>query len=163
MKLMPVTARYRPDPLFAQLGPEFADPVAAARFPQRVLRWRNQRWAERVGLGELSAAEWEAHFARFEPLPSNMPAPLAMRYHGHQFRTYNPDIGDGRGFLFAQLRDGDDRLLDLATKGSGQTPYSRFGDGRLTLKGGLREVLAAEMLEALGVYTSKPFSLFETG
>src|SRR5690606_20052276 len=163
MKVMPTTARYRPDPLFAQLGPEFADPVAAARFPQRVLRWRNQRWAERVGLGELSAAEWEAHFARFEPLPGNMREPLAMRYHGHQFRTYNPDIGDGRGFLFAQVRDGDDRLLDLATKGSGQTPYSRFGDGRLTLKGGVREVLAAEMLEALGVYTSKPFSLFETG
>jgi uncharacterized protein YdiU (UPF0061 family) len=160
---MPVTARYRPDPLFATLGPEFADPVAAARFPQHVLRWRNQRWAERVGLDGLSAVEWEAHFARFEPLPDNMSAPLAMRYHGHQFRTYNPDIGDGRGFLFAQLRDGDNRLLDLATKGSGQTPYSRFGDGRLTLKGGVREVLAAEMLEALGVYTSKPFSLFETG
>ncbi|MEZ5959217.1 MAG: YdiU family protein [Hyphomonadaceae bacterium] len=160
---MPISANYRPDPLFATLGPEFADPVAAARFPQHVLRWRNQRWAERVGLGELSAAEWEAHFARFEPLPENMSAPLAMRYHGHQFRTYNPDIGDGRGFLFAQLRDSDARLLDLATKGSGQTPYSRFGDGRLTLKGGVREVLAASMLEALGVYTSKAFSLFETG
>lgn len=93
--------------------------------------------------------------------------PLALRYHGHQFRTYNPDIGDGRGFLFAQLRDGSasagGRLLDLGTKGSGQTPYSRFGDGRLTLKGGVREVLAAEMLEALGVYTSKAFSLIETG
>lgn len=163
MNLMPVTARYRPHPLFAKLGQEFADPVAPARFPQHVLRWRNQRWAERVGLGGLNAAEWEAHFARFEPLPDNMSPPLAMRYHGHQFRTYNPNIGDGRGFLFAQLRDDDDRLLDLATKGSGQTPYSRFGDGRLTLKGGMREVLAAEMLEALGVYTSKPFSLFETG
>lgn len=163
MNLMPVTTRYRPNPLFATLGQEFADPVTPARFPQHVLRWRNQRWAERVGLDSLSAAEWEAHFARFEPLPDNMSRPLAMRYHGHQFRTYNPDIGDGRGFLFAQLRDGDDRLLDLATKGSGQTPYSRFGDGRLTLKGGVREVLAAEMLEALGVYTSKPFSLFETG
>jgi serine/tyrosine/threonine adenylyltransferase len=92
-----------------------------------------------------------------------MPAPLAMRYHGHQFRTYNPEIGDGRGFLFAQLRDDRGRLLDLGTKGSGQTPYSRFGDGRLTLKGGVREVLAAEMLEALGVYTSKAFSLYETG
>jgi uncharacterized protein YdiU (UPF0061 family) len=163
MSVMPISARYRPDPLFATLGPEFADPVAAARFPQHVLRWRNQRWAERVGLGELSAAEWKAHFAGFEPLPGNMREPLAMRYHGHQFRTYNPDIGDGRGFLFAQLRDGDGRLLDLATKGSGQTPYSRFGDGRLTLKGGVREVLAAEMLEALGVYSSKAFSLFETG
>ncbi|MEZ5957767.1 MAG: YdiU family protein [Hyphomonadaceae bacterium] len=163
MNHMPNSARYRPEPLFQTLGPEFADPVAAARFPQTVLRWRNQRWAERVGLGELSPAAWEAHFARFEPLAENMATPLAMRYHGHQFRTYNPDIGDGRGFLFAQLRDGDDRLLDLATKGSGQTPYSRFGDGRLTLKGGVREVLAAQMLEALGVYTSKAFSLFETG
>ena len=56
-----------------------------------------------------------------------------------------------------------DRLLDLGTKGSGQTPYSRHADGRLTLKGGVREVLATEMLEALGVNTSKSFALFETG
>lgn len=160
---MPISATYRPDPLFAELGPEFADPVAPARFPQHTLRWRNQDWATHVGLDTLSAAEWEAHFARFEPLAGNMSPPLAMRYHGHQFRTYNPDIGDGRGFLFAQLRDDAGRLLDLGTKGSGQTPYSRFGDGRLTLKGGVREVLAAGMLEALGVYTSKAFSLFETG
>jgi uncharacterized protein YdiU (UPF0061 family) len=65
--------------------------------------------------------------------------------------------------LFAQLRDGCDRLLDLGTKGSGTTPYSRRGDGRLTLKGGVREILATEMLEALGVNTSKTFSLIETG
>src|SRR5207248_8137333 len=58
---------------------------------------------------------------------------------------------------------GKDRLLDLGTKGSGQTPYSRHADGRLTLKGGVREVLATEMLEALGVNTSKSFALFETG
>ena len=88
---------------------------------------------------------------------------LPLRYDGHQFRVYNPEIGDGPGFLFAQLRDGAGRLLDLGTKGSGQTPYSRFGDGRLTLKGGVRELLATEMLEALGVDTSKTFSLFETG
>ena len=55
------------------------------------------------------------------------------------------------------------RLLDLGTKGSGQTPWSRRGDGRLTLKGGVREVLATEMLEALGVETSRSFALFETG
>jgi uncharacterized protein YdiU (UPF0061 family) len=53
--------------------------------------------------------------------------------------------------------------VDLGTKGSGQTPYSRHADGRLTLKGGVREVLATEMLEALGVNTSKSFALFETG
>ena len=160
---MPLSPRYRADPVFAQLGPEFADPVSAARFPQHTLRWRNQTWAERVGLEGLTESEWHAHFGAFEPLAGNISPPLAMRYHGHQFRTYNPEIGDGRGFLFAQLRDDAERLLDLGTKGSGQTPYSRFGDGRLTLKGGVREVLAAAMLEALGVYTSKAFSLIETG
>eukprot|EP01042_Synura_sphagnicola_P021030 gene21030-26706_t len=61
------------------------------------------------------------------------------------------------------MRDDQDRLLDLGTKGSGTTPWSRGGDGRLTLKGGVREVLATAMLEALGVPTSKSFSLIETG
>ena len=76
---------------------------------------------------------------------------MALRYHGHQFRSYNPQIGDGRGFLFAQLRDGRGRLLDLGTKGSGQTPYSRTGDGRLTLKGAVREnTRRLKWLEALG-------------
>jgi uncharacterized protein YdiU (UPF0061 family) len=62
------------------------------------------------------------------------------------------------------LRDPvDGRLLDLATKGSGETPWSRGADGRLTLKGGVREVLATQLLEARGVDTSKSFSLIETG
>jgi uncharacterized protein YdiU (UPF0061 family) len=161
---MPVSAAYRPDPVFMRLGPEFADPVAPADFPETRLRFRNDRAAATVGLEELTDAEWLAHFARFRPLPDNQPGPLAMRYHGHQFRSYNPDLGDGRGFLFAQLREsGSGRLLDLATKGSGQTPWSRAGDGRLTLKGGVREILAASMLEALGVPTSRAFSLVETG
>ncbi|MCB9955304.1 MAG: YdiU family protein [Caulobacterales bacterium] len=163
----PSKAPYRADPQILTLagedGAPFYDPVEAAEFPKAILRYRNQRWAEKVGLGNLSETEWLVHFARFHPLPDNLEAPLALRYHGHQFRTYNPDIGDGRGFLFAQLRDDQGRLLDLGTKGSGQTPYSRFGDGRLTLKGGVREILATEMLEALGVYTSKTFSLIETG
>ena len=160
---MPVSPRYRPDPRHQELGDGFADVVAAARFPRHVLRFRNDRWAARVGLDTLNADEWEAHLAGFAPLPDNLGRPLALRYHGHQFRVYNPDIGDGRGFLFAQLRDHLGRLLDLGTKGSGQTPYSRDGDGRLTLKGAVREILATEMLEALGVYTSKTFSVIETG
>ena len=154
---------YRPERAILELGEAFYDPVEAADFPEARLRFRNDRWAARVGLDGLTDDEWIRHFGRFEPLPDNLPQRLALRYHGHQFRVYNPDIGDGRGFLFAQLRDAGGRLLDLGTKGSGQTPYSRFGDGRLTLKGGIREILATEMLEALGVETSKTFSLIETG
>ena len=159
----PQPAPYRPETAILTLGDAFYDPVAPADFPKAILRFRNDRWADAVGLGGLDEERWIAHFARFVPLPENLRAPLALRYHGHQFRVYNPDIGDGRGFLFAQLRDAEGRLLDLGTKGSGQTPYSRFGDGRLTLKGGMRELLATEMLEALGVETSKTFSLIETG
>ena len=161
---MPVSPLYRPDPRYAALGPEFADPVRPAEFPMAQIRFRNDRAAATVGLDLLDDEEWRAAFARFEPLPGNLDQPLAMRYHGHQFRHYNPDLGDGRGFLFAQLREaGSDRLLDLGTKGSGRTPWSRTADGRLTLKGGVREVLAAEMLQALGVPTSRAFSLIETG
>ena len=161
---MPLSSSYLPDPRYARLGPEFADPVAPAIFPEQIIRLRNVRAAATVGLADLTDAEWRAAFAAFEPLPGNLPQPLAMRYHGHQFRHYNPDLGDGRGFLFAQVREGGTgRLLDLGTKGSGRTPYSRTADGRLTLKGGVREVLAAEMLEALGAPTSRAFSLIETG
>lgn len=154
----------KPRQTHLELGSEFYDPVAPARFPQHVLRYRNQRAAARIGLDTLSDAAWIEHFGRFEPLPGSLPQPLALRYHGHQFQHYNPDLGDGRGFLFAQAEDlRDGRVLDLGTKGSGRTPWSRGGDGRLTLKGGVREVLATAMLEALGVDTSKSLSLIETG
>ncbi len=154
---------FQPERCIEALANSFYDVVAPADFPETILRYRNAAAAASIGLDTLSDNDWLAHFGRFKPLPGSLPQPLALRYHGHQFRNYNPDIGDGRGFLFAQLRDDQNRLLDLGTKGSGQTPYSRSGDGRLTLKGGVREVLATSLLEALDVNTSKSFSLIETG
>ena len=154
---------YRPETALPALGPSFFDPVDAADFPMTQLRFRNDRAAGEIGLDGLADDEWVTHFGRFDPLPGALPRPLALRYHGHQFRAYNPEIGDGRGFTFAQLRDRAGRLMDLGTKGSGRTPWSRFGDGRLTLKGGVREILATEMLEALNVPTSRTLSLIETG
>jgi uncharacterized protein YdiU (UPF0061 family) len=150
-------------PPILALSDFLSDPVEPASFPEHQVRFWNGRWAGEVGLGDLDAAAQAAHFGRFDPLPGNLSQPLALRYHGHQFGVYNPQLGDGRGFLFAQVRDKAGRLLDLGTKGSGQTPWSRQGDGRLTLKGGVREVLASSYLEALGVNTSKSFALIETG
>ena len=154
---------YRPAPLLQRSTLAVHDTVAAADFPRTTLRYRNGRAAQTVGLEGLTDDAWIEHFGHFAPLPDNQPTPLALRYHGHQFRHYNPDLGDGRGFLFAQMYDDHDRLLDLGTKGSGKTPWSRGGDGKLTLKGGVREALATALLEALGVPTSKTFSLIETG
>lgn len=161
---MPLSKNYRPWPRHTLLGEGFFDDVLPAVFPRHELRYRNQALAEELGLGALDADEWEGAFARFEPLLCNLHRPIALRYHGHQFGAYNPRLGDGRGFLFAQVREpGSARLLDLATKGSGPTPWSRGGDGKLTLKGGIREVLASTALASLGVPTSRSLSLFETG
>ncbi|GAH31804.1 unnamed protein product, partial [marine sediment metagenome] len=116
---MSTGSAYRPDTRILELGDAFYDEVEAADFPERTLRYRNGRAAKDVGLDTLEAEEWEAHFARFIALPDNLKKPLALRYHGHQFGVYNPALGDGRGFLFAQVRDAEGRLLDLGTKGSG--------------------------------------------
>jgi uncharacterized protein YdiU (UPF0061 family) len=140
--------------------------VNAASFPESRIRYQNLAWAERLGLEECAqnSAEWCRRFARFEGFQGSFRKPLALAYHGHQFGVYNPEIGDGRGFLYAQMEDPiDGRLLDFGTKGSGLTPFSRTADGRLTLKGAVREILATEMLDALGVNTSKTFSVIETG
>jgi len=154
---------FKPETIHTRLGTHFYDEVEPARFPEFTLRYRDDAAARQVGLDSLSDDQWIAHFGRFNPLEGSLQKPLALRYHGHQFRNYNPDLGDGRGFLFAQMRDiNDGRLLDLGTKGSGTTPWSRAGDGRLTLKGGVREILATRMLDAVGVDTSKSFSLIET-
>jgi uncharacterized protein YdiU (UPF0061 family) len=158
-----VNNSYQPAPKIIDLQNDFLTPVSPATFTQPILRFFNQRAAKQIGLDDLTKQQKTDYFAKFKPLPDNQQQPLAMAYHGHQFGSYNPDLGDGRGFLYGQLRDNDGKLLDLGTKGSGQTPWSRSGDGRLTLKGAVREILATEMLEALGVYTSKSFCVFETG
>ncbi len=160
---MPISKQYHAAPIFNELGEGFADQVTAALYPNHTIRFRNDRAATEIGLGTLTDQEWAGYFANFKAMPDNLPIPLAQRYHGHQFRTYNPDLGDGRGFLYAQLRDNQQRIIDLTTKGSGTTPYSRAGDGKLTLKGGVREILASEMLEALGTNTSRTLSIIETG
>ncbi len=136
-----------------QLGADFFDAAVPASFPLEKLRF----WNENVACHIEKRRLWN-----FSPLENNLQIPLALRYHGHQFQNYNPQLGDGRGFLFAQVQL-ERQWYDLGTKGSGQTKYSRSGDGRLTLKGAMREALATEMLESLGVTTSKTFCFFETG
>ena len=107
------------------------------------IRYRNQRAAARVGLDTLTDAEWIAHFGRFEPLPGGPRAAAGAALSRPPVPVYNPEIGDGRGFLFAQLHDAETGGCSISPpRAAGRTPWSRTGDGRLTLKGGVREVLA---------------------
>lgn len=149
------------EPALESLGNDYYDEVKPADFPQHILRWRNDNLLPFLGLDSQSVTDTDfiKAFGKFE---GRQPL-LALRYHGYQFGEYNPNLGDGRGFLYGQVRGIDGGLYDFGTKGSGKTPYSRGGDGMLTLKGGVREVLAAEALHQLGVKTSRCLSMIETG
>lgn len=149
------------EPALESLGYDYFDEVAAADFPRHTLRFRNDQVLPILGLNpeEVADADFIQAFGKFQGVRPF----LALRYHGYQFGEYNPRLGDGRGFLYGQVRGVDGELYDFGTKGSGTTPYSRSADGRLTLKGGVREVLAAEALHNLGVRTSRCLSLIETG
>ena len=81
--------------------------------------------------------------------------PRAMVYSGHQFGSYNPRLGDGRGLLLGEVYNEAGEHWDLHLKGAGQTPYSRMGDGRAVLRSSIREFLASEALHALGVPTTR--------
>ncbi len=85
--------------------------------------------------------------------------PVAMKYTGHQFGMYNPDLGDGRGLLLWETRDPDGRTRDWHLKGAGQTPFSRFGDGRAVLRSTIREYLCSEAMFYLGIPTTRALLL----
>lgn len=149
------------EPAFEALGDDYYDEVAAAEFPKHILRFCNDELLPLLGLNPEAVTD-DDFIEAFGKFQGRQPL-LAMRYHGYQFGQYNPELGDGRGFLYGQVRGTDGELYDFGTKGSGTTPYSRGGDGRLTLKGGVREVLAAEALHRVGVRTSRCLSMIETG
>ena len=144
------------------LGDNFFDKATPAIFPNHVLRFRNNRAASRLNLDKLNDEDWISCFGKFIRYPGVEHGPLALKYHGHQFGHYNSELGDGRGFLLSQFLDKSNDLWDLGTKGSGKTNFSRGGDGRLTLKGAVRELLATELLSSLGVSTSQTLSIIET-
>ena len=80
--------------------------------------------------------------------------PLSMAYAGHQFGSWVPQLGDGRGILLGQVQT-KEGLMDLHIKGAGKTPYSRFGDGRAVLRSTIREYLCGEAMHHLGIPSSR--------
>ncbi|MHA6325924.1 protein adenylyltransferase SelO [Roseivivax sp. CAU 1753] len=89
--------------------------------------------------------------------------PLAQIYAGHQFGSFNPQLGDGRAILLGEVVDTDGRRRDIQLKGSGPTPYSRGGDGRAWLGPVLREYVVSEAMHALGIPTTRALAAVRTG
>ncbi|WP_170382956.1 protein adenylyltransferase SelO [Ruegeria atlantica] len=89
--------------------------------------------------------------------------PIAQLYSGHQFGTYNPQLGDGRAVLLGETVGTDGVRRDIQLKGSGQTPFSRRGDGRAWLGPVLREYVVSEAMHTLGIPTTRALAAVETG
>ena len=87
---------------------------------------------------------------------------LAQAYAGHQFGHFTM-LGDGRAVLLGEHISKSNQRLDVQFKGSGQTPFSRKGDGRAALGPMLREYLMSEAMYSLNIPTTRSLAVVKTG
>jgi len=90
-------------------------------------------------------------------------APIAMAYSAHQFGQWVSLLGDGRAHMLGQIQASNGTKIDIQLKGSGQSPFSRRGDGRATLGSVLREYLVSEAMAGLGIPTTRSLAVLATG
>ncbi|NWO07939.1 MAG: YdiU family protein [Alteromonadaceae bacterium] len=113
----------------------------------------NHELAGQMGFHVNNESDWTAVGAGAELLEGM--DPVAMKYTGHQFGMYNPELGDGRGLLLWETVAPDGTRWDWHLKGAGTTPYSRFGDGRAVLRSSIREYLCSEAMHGLCIATTR--------
>jgi uncharacterized protein YdiU (UPF0061 family) len=149
------------DNSFARLPADFY----ARQAPQPVKAPRlvafNDNLAQVLGIRPGEAEELTQVFAGND-VPEGA-TPLAQLYAGHQFGSFNPQLGDGRAILLGETVGQDGVRRDIQLKGSGQTPFSRRGDGRAWLGPVLREYVVSEAMHALGIPTTRALAAVETG
>jgi serine/tyrosine/threonine adenylyltransferase len=144
-----------PDRFHVRLDPT---PVVAPKLVRL-----NAALAETLGIdpNELGGPEGVAVLAGNHVIPGA--EPMALAYAGHQFGHFVPQLGDGRANLLGEVVGPDGIRRDIQLKGSGQTPFSRSGDGRAALGSVLREYLISEAMAALGVPTTRTLAAVTTG
>tara|TARA_Y100000590_G_C15669122_1_gene995623 strand:- start:302 stop:1780 length:1479 start_codon:yes stop_codon:yes gene_type:complete len=87
---------------------------------------------------------------------------IAQAYAGHQFGHFTI-LGDGRAIVIGEHVSKNNKKFDIQFKGSGQTPYSRNGDGRAALGPMLREYIISEAIHFLGIPTTRSLAVVKTG
>ena len=142
-----------PDGFYSKLAPQVVKAPKLVAF--------NEDLARVMGIAPGDSAEMAEVFGGNQ-VPEGAD-PLAQLYSGHQFGTYNPQLGDGRAILLGETVGTDGKRRDIQLKGSGRTPYSRNGDGRAWLGPVLREYAVSEAMHALGIPTTRALAAVETG
>ncbi len=111
----------------------------------------------RLFSGDISAAQ--------EPMRQvGWATGYALSIYGTEYTQQCPfgtgnGYGDGRAIsVFEGIFKG--QRWEMQLKGGGSTPYCRGADGRAVLRSSVREFLAQEFMQALGVPTSRSLTLY---
>jgi len=149
---------------YSQLpGHFFAHIQTATTSNPELIAW-NEDLAAHLGLSDLGTDQSSLTdiFSGNRPLPGGKT--IAMAYAGHQFGNFVPQLGDGRAALLGEvISPADGYSYDIQLKGSGQTPFSRRGDGKSSLGPVIREYLLSEAMHRLGVPTTRALAAVSTG
>ncbi|MEM9972021.1 MAG: protein adenylyltransferase SelO family protein, partial [Pseudomonadota bacterium] len=151
------------DNTYARLPERFFTFMAPSPVRAPELLGLNETLAQRLGLDPAALASDEGISVLSGNKVPEAAEPLAQVYAGHQFGGWSPRLGDGRAILLGEVVAPDGARFDLQLKGSGQTPYSRAGDGRAWIGPVLREYIVSEAMAALGVPTTRALAAVATG
>ncbi|MCH2546606.1 MAG: YdiU family protein [Alphaproteobacteria bacterium] len=133
---------------FATLGNTFYSNVTPKPLPDPEMVVYSAEAAALVNLPKMASYDIIRTFSGNNTFQDY--APLAAVYAGHQFGYYVPELGDGRAMMIAESQG-----YEIQIKGSGKTPYSRFGDGRAVLRSSIREFLCSEAMAALDIPSTR--------
>jgi uncharacterized protein YdiU (UPF0061 family) len=144
---------------FIGLSPELYQAKSPDPVTEPYLIDFNAQAAKLIGLdpAESERQEFTEYFSGNKLLAGS--EPLAMAYSGHQFGSYNPRLGDGRGILLGEVTNGNGHKWDIHLKGAGPTRFARGFDGRATLRASIREHLASEALHGLNIPTTRSLAI----
>ncbi|QQS01999.1 MAG: YdiU family protein [Austwickia sp.] len=145
---------------YAEAVPALSVPFRAEPAPAPRLLVLNDALAADLGLDPAALRADPALLTG--QLPADHPT-YAQAYAGHQFGSYQPQLGDGRAVLLGELGTPGGGRVDLHLKGSGRTRFSRGGDGKAVIGPMLREYVIGEAMHALGIPTTRALSVVATG
>jgi len=147
---------------YADLSKKFYTPINPIPVNKPKLIIFNEKLAKSLNINlPYDDKETLAQLFSGNRLPKNS-NPIAQAYAGHQFGHFSI-LGDGRAHMIGEQIAPNGKRFDIQLKGSGETPYSRNGDGRAALAPMLREYIISEAMHALKVSTTRSLAVVSTG
>ena len=151
------------DNTYINISDKFYKKACAKKFKNPRLSLFNESLADDLNLDfkKFNPQQLALFMCGNELFPDSKPCALA--YAGHQFGHFVPVLGDGRALLLGEIINKKGEKFDLQLKGSGQTHFSRRGDGLAALGPMIREYIVSEAMHALGIKTTRSLSVVTTG